>query len=161
MAEEIETNSAKKRRVIHWNPDAGREQSNRRWTWKRLLQWGVGGFFGLLLTAGLVIRGIKLVMGPDVFRPRAEVVVAAPTIADASSAFISQAKADQMHDLALKSLRELRRMPSDHPIQLQQMILMEKALNEGEALLAGHDFGKAFSVFEGLKRDTDAFSNNV
>ncbi|MEI6464519.1 MAG: hypothetical protein WCQ89_07320 [Verrucomicrobiota bacterium] len=88
-------------------------------------------------------------------------VVAAPTIADASSAFISQAKADQMHDLALKSLRELRRMPSDHPIQLQQMILMEKALNEGEALLAGHDFGKAFSVFEGLKRDTDAFSNNV
>jgi tetratricopeptide (TPR) repeat protein len=161
MAEEIETNSAKKRRVIHWNPDAGREQSNRRWTWKRLLLRGVGGFFGLLLTAGLVIRGIKLVMGPDVFRPRAEVVVAAPTIADASSAFISQAKADQMHDLALKSLRELRRMPSDHPIQLQQMILMEKALNEGEALLAGHDFGKAFSVFEGLKRDTDAFSNNV
>jgi len=161
MAEETESGSGKKRRVIHWNPDAGREQVARRWTWKRIAVWSVGGFFGLLISAGLVIRGIKLVFGPDVFQPRAEATVAGQTVADASSAFVSQAKAEQMHDLALKSLRELRRVPSDHPVQLQQMILMEKALNEGQALLAGHEFGKAFAILEALKRDTDAFSNNV
>ena len=161
MAEEIENSAAKKRRVIHWNPDAGREQNQRRWTWKRILLWSVGSLLGLLVSAGLVIRGIKLVLGPDVFRPHVAVTTAPETVADASSAFISRAKAEQLHDLALKSLRELRRMPSDHPIQLQQMILMEKALNEGEALLAGHEFAKAFAVFDGLKRDTDAYSNNV
>ncbi len=161
MPEELEPGSGKKRRVIHWNPDAGREQVARRWTWKRIAVWSVGGFFGILLSAGLVIRGMKLVFGDDLFQPRAEASATGQTVADASSAFISQAKADQMHDIALKSLRELRRLPSDHPVQLQQMILMEKSLNEGEALLASHDFAKAFSVFEALKRDTDAFSNNV
>ena len=59
MAEDIDSNSAKKRRIIHWNPDAGREQVSRRWTWKRILAWSVGGFFGLLFTAGIVIRGVK------------------------------------------------------------------------------------------------------
>jgi tetratricopeptide (TPR) repeat protein len=124
----------------------------------------VGGSVGLLVLAGLLIRGAKLVFGPDMFAPRAEVAVAAPsatTVADASSQFISRAKAEQVHELALKSLRELRRMPSDHPLQLQQMILMEKALNEGEALLARHEFARAHQVLEGLKRDTDAFSENV
>lgn len=161
MAEETESNSGKKRRIIHWNPDAGREQEKRRWTWKRILLWSVGGFFGLLCAAGLVIRGIKLVLGPDVFAPRAEVVATGVSVQDANTAFISQAKAEQMHEIAAKSLRELRRVPVDHPVQLQQMVLMEKSLNEGEVLLGNHDFAKAFAVFETLKQDTDAFSNNV
>jgi tetratricopeptide (TPR) repeat protein len=133
----------------------------RRWTWKRILGWSVGGFFALLFSAAIVIRGMKLVFGPEIFQPRAEASASGTTVADASSAFISQAKADQMRDIATKSLRELRRLPTDHPVQMQQMILMEKSLNEGEALLAAHDFAKAFSVFQSLKRDTDAYSNNV
>ena len=60
MAEENETNTGKKRRIIHWNPDAGREQTQRRWTWKRVLAWSVGGFFGLLIVAGIVIRAAKM-----------------------------------------------------------------------------------------------------
>ncbi|MBL9209075.1 MAG: hypothetical protein JNL92_01330 [Opitutaceae bacterium] len=161
MAEETDSNSAKKRRIIHWNPDAGRAQESRRWTWKRILLWSVGGFFGLLFAAAIVIRGIKLVLGPDVFSPKVEAVAGTPSVENASSAFISRAKAEQMHELASKSLRELRRVPVDHPMQLQQMVLMEKSLNEGEALLGNHDFAKAFAVFESLKKDTDAFSNNV
>jgi tetratricopeptide (TPR) repeat protein len=160
MAEEIENNSGKKRRIIHWNPDAGREEVRKRWTWKRILAWSVGGFFGLLLVAGLVIRGAKLVLGPDIFKPRAA-IAAGPTEADASSAFISRAKAEQMQELASKSLAEIKRIPSDHPVQFQQLVLMEKAMGEGLALMENHDFAKAFSVFEVLKRDTDAFSYNV
>ena len=161
MAEETDSNSAKKRRIIHWNPDAGRAQERSRWTWKRILLWSVGGFFGLLFAAAIVIRGIKLVLGPDVFSPKVEAVAGTPSVENASSAFISRAKAEQMHELASKSLRELRRVPVDHPMQLQQMVLMEKSLNEGEALLGNHDFAKAFAVFETLRNDTDAFSNNV
>ena len=74
MAEETELNSAKKRRIIHWNPDAGREQVRTRWTWKRILAWSVGGFFGLLIVAGILIRAAKFVLGPDIFTPRAEAV---------------------------------------------------------------------------------------
>lgn len=161
MAEENELNAGKKRRVIHWNPDAGREQVRRRWTWKRILLWSVGGFFGLLFAAGIVIRVAKLVLGPDIFTPRAERTAGAPNVADASTAFISQAKAEQSHELASKALDELRKLPVDHPMQFQQMVLMQKTFGEGETLLGAHEFSRAFALFEGLQRDITAFTNNV
>lgn len=159
MAQENESPPGKKHRVIHWNPDAGREQARRRWTWKRILGWSVGGFFGLLIVAGIVIRVAKLVFGPDLFQPRAEAVAVGP--ADSNSAFISQTKAEQSREMATKALGELRRMPADHPVQLQQMILLEKSRIEGETHLARHDFGRAFVAFEALNQDIAAFIINV
>jgi tetratricopeptide (TPR) repeat protein len=161
MAEEIELNSAKKRRIIHWNPEAGREQVRSRWTWKRILLWSVGGFFGLLFAAGIVIRVAKLVFGPDIFESRAVAVAPGQTVADANTAFVSQAKAEQAHELASKSLRELVKMPTDHPVQLEQMISMQKAFQESETLLAKHEFSRAFVILEGLNHDIDAFVKNV
>jgi tetratricopeptide (TPR) repeat protein len=161
MAEEIESNSAKKRRIIHWNPDAGREQVRNRWTWKRIVLWSVGGFFGLLFAAGIVIRIAKLVLGPDIFHSRAVVAAPGQTVADANSAFVSQAKAEQAHEIASKSLRDLVRMPTDHPVQLEQMISMQKAFQESETLLARHEFSRAFVILEGLNQDIDAFVKNV
>ncbi|MEY4004871.1 MAG: hypothetical protein RLZZ221_967, partial [Verrucomicrobiota bacterium] len=145
MADENEVNAGKKRRVIHWNPDAGKQEERRRWTWPRIAAWSAGGLFGLLLVAGLVIRGIKLVWGPDVLQPRAaETVAAAPTVEGASSAFISRAKAEQAFELASKALKELRRLPTDHPSQLEQLIVMEKAFTQSDALMKAHEFARAF-----------------
>ncbi len=160
MAEDIDPNSAKKRRIIHWNPDAGREQVSRQWTWKRILAWSVGGFFGLLLTAAVVIRVVKRVR-PDWFDATAQVVAPGQTVADATTAFVSRAKAEQLHELASKALNGLRRMPTDHPRQLEQMLLMEKSFQEGQSLLAEHSFSKAGHLFEGLNADIEAFSKNV
>ena len=161
MPEEIESNAGKKRRIIHWNPDAGQEQVRQRWTWKRILAWSVGGFFGLLLVAGGVIRLAKLVLGPDIFSPSSAMVAGAPDVNNASSAFINRAKADQAYELTSKALGELRRIPPDHPLQLQEMILMEKSFTEGETLLRSHEFARSFEVFERLNREIDAFTNNV
>lgn len=161
MAEEIEPNAGKKRRVIHWNPDAGREEVRRKWTWKRVVAWGAGGFVGLLLVAGVVIRGIKLVFGPDVFQSRTAVVAAEPSVTDASSAFISRAKAEQAYELNSKALRELRRIPTDHPSQLEHLIMMEKSFSQGEALVKAHEFSRAYVIFEALGQEIDAFSKNV
>lgn len=160
MAEDLDPNTAKKRRIIHWNPDAGREQVSRRWTWKRILLWTVGGFFGLLFTAGLVIRIIKRV-NPELFETTAQVAAPGQTVADAKTAFISQAKAEQLHEMASKALIGLRRMPADHPRQREQMILMEKSLDEGQTRLAGHEFAKAGAIFEGLNAEIEAFVTNV
>lgn len=161
MSEEIESNAGKKRRIIHWNPDAGQEQVRQRWTWKRILAWSVGGFFGLLLVAAVVSRVAQLVLGPDIFSPRAALVAGTPDVNDASSAFISRAKADQAYELTSKALSELRRIPPDHPLQLQEMILMEKSFTEGETLLRSHEFSRSFEVFERLNREINAFTNNV
>jgi tetratricopeptide (TPR) repeat protein len=162
MAEDNETNSVKKRRIIHWNPDAGREQAQRRWTWKRILAWSVGGFFGLLVAAGLVIRGVKLVFGPDVFSPQTQVAAAeGPDINDANAVFVSQTKAEQSHQLASKTLAQLRRMPADHPALLQQMILMEKSFGEAEMLLARREYGRAFHALNALGAEMDAFTQNI
>lgn len=161
MAEETEATGVKKRRVIHWNPDAGKEEVRRRWTWKRILGWTVGGFFGLLFAAGLVIRGIKIVWGPGVFQAGPVVATAEPSVSDASSAFISQAKAEQAFELTSKALRDLRRVPADHPAQLEHLIMMEKSFSQGEALIKAHEFGRAFAIFEALNQEIDAFSKNV
>lgn len=161
MAEENEINAVRKRRVIHWDPNAGREQEGRRWTWKRIAIWTVGGFFGLLFSAAIVIRAIKYAFGPEVFSPRPQAVAQADTVASASSAFISRAKAEQAHELTSKALDELRKIPPDHTLQMQQMILMQKAFTEGETLLAAHEFGRAFGVFEALQRDITVFAENV
>ncbi len=161
MAEENDPNSVKKRRIIHWNPDAGREQARTSWTWKRILAWSVGGFFGLLIAAGLVIRGIKLVFGPEVFTPRSEVVAPGQTVADANAEFLSRTKAEQLRDMATKALGELRRMPSDHPRQIQDMVRMETDYHAGGQLLSEREFTKALKVFEGLRADIEAFSTNL
>jgi len=161
MAEENEPNAGKKRRIIHWNPDAGREQVGRRWTWKRILAWGVGGFFGLLFAAGIVIRVAKLVWGPELFQPRPVAATRAETVEDANSAFITEAKAAQLHEIVSKSLRELRRMPTDHPTQLEQMVGIEKNFMEADILLKKHEFARSYALLLGLKKDVDAFGLNV
>lgn len=161
MAEENEASAGKKRRIIHWNPDAGREQAKRRWTLPRILAWSIGGTLGLLLVAGLVIRGAKLILGPDIFSARPVAADSGPNLADANAAFVTQAKAEQSHELASKTLSQLRRMPADHPVQMQQMILMEKSFNEGESALSQRDYGDAYTIFNALDRDMEAFSTNV
>ena len=160
MADETDSTSGKKRRIIHWNPEAGRETEQRSWTWKRVLLWTVGGFFGLLFAAGVVIRVVKAVLGPQVFEEVAT-VTAAQTQNDANSAFVSQSKAELSHATATKAYNEIRRLPTDHPVQTQQLILLAKAFQEGEGLLAGHEWSKAFSAFEALNADMDTFSRNV
>ena len=161
MADENESPSGKKRRIIHWNPEAGRETEQRRWTWRRVLLWTVGGFFGLLFTAAVVIRAAKLVLGPQIFQSGEAVAASAPTHDDANTAFVSQSKAELAHATATKALNELRRLPQDHPVQLQRLILITKSFQEAEGLLAGHEWARAFSSFEALNADMDTFARNV
>ena len=161
MADDTEAPTGKKRRIIHWNPEAGRETAQRRWTWKRVLLWTVGGFFGLLLTAAVVIRAAKLVLGPEIFQSVGSVAASAPTHEDANTAFVSQSKAELARATAAKALNELRRLPQDHPVQLQRLILITKSFQEAEGLLAAHEWARAFSMFEVLNTDMDVFSRNV
>src|SRR5687767_14710102 len=96
MPEDNATNPPKKHRVIHWNPEANEAPVGRRWTWKRIVGWSVGGFLVLLFSAGIVIRVIKYVAGPDVFKPRAELVGAdgLPLKDDPNAVFVTQSKAE-------------------------------------------------------------------
>ncbi|MCX6953998.1 MAG: hypothetical protein NTV51_17760 [Verrucomicrobia bacterium] len=161
MADEIDSSSGKKRRIIHWNPEAGREAEKRRWTWKRLLGWTVGGFFILLFSAAIVIRAVKLVLGPEIFQGGGTVAAATMTNSDANSVFVSQSKAELAHAQATKALNEIRRLQTDHPVQLQRLILITKAHQEGEALLAAHEWARAFAAFEAANADIDTFARNV
>jgi hypothetical protein len=160
MAEELESPSGKKRRVIHWNPDAGRETQQRRWTVKRVLAWSVGGFFGVLVAAGLVIRGIRLIVGPQFLRP-AGVQVAAVVPENPNTVFVSQSKAELANETATKQLAAVQRMPQDHPQLLQNLIELQKKLQDGQRLLAGHDWAPAFQIFDDLSREIDKYSRNI
>ena len=61
MADETDSSAGKKRRVIHWNPDAGREAQKSRWTWPRIALYTFGGVLGLLIVAGGVNRLMRSV----------------------------------------------------------------------------------------------------
>lgn len=165
MAELNESQPGRKHRVIHWNPEAGQEPARRRWTWWRILGWSVGGFFGLLIVAGLLIRGARLVFGQDLFRPQQTVSVAgggaAPVQVDPNAAFVSQSKAELSRETASKALAQLSKLPNDHPRQFENLILLEKSFQVGDGLLRSRDFGRAFAHFEGLNKEIDEFARSV
>lgn len=161
MSEELESSPGKKRRIIHWNPEAGREQAARRWTWKRILGWTVGGFFALLFAAGLVIRGVKRVFGPDVFSRGAIVAGDGSQPEDASQAFISEAKAEQMYELAGKALAELKRVPTDHPVQTEQMIVIQQNFDDGERQLRSREYARAYATLDAVNKELDAYGRNI
>lgn len=149
--------TSKKHRVIHWNPDAGLAPKRGRKTWVQVLTWTVGGFFALLLAAGIVIRVVKLIAGPEVFHSAA----AAPVSADPNAAFVSQTKAEFAQATAAKALAELRRLPQDHPRQLENLVMIEKEFLAGETLLSAHDYARAYAHFDALNRKIDEFGLSI
>jgi tetratricopeptide (TPR) repeat protein len=162
MPEEIDPSSAgKKRRVIHWNPDADAAPDRRRWSWQRIVLWTVGGFIGLLLVAGVVIRVAKRVLGPDLFASRSESAANDPTANDPSAAFVTQSKAEFTYENVKKALVELRRMPQDHPKQREKLVLIEKAFIAGEPLVTDHEYAKAYAHFTALNKEIDDYTASV
>ncbi len=158
MAEETDPQSAKKHRVIHWNPDAGQETAKRRWPVWKILAVSVGGFFGVLVAAGIVIRVIKLVAGPQVFQSAPAGNVAS---SDPSTEFVSQSKAQLAHENANRALVELRRMPLNHDVQIQRLIMIEKAFAVGENILATREPALAYQHFDALNREIDDFTKSI
>lgn len=158
MSEQPDSSPTRKRRVIHWDPEQGRATGERRWTVLRLAGWGFGGILAVLLAAGLVIRGIRLVVGPQFLRPGA---VAQVADSDPGTAFVSESKAALARENVAKALAELRRLPQDHPSQLQQLILIEKAFLGGDALLEVRNYAGAYTHFMALAHEIDEFSENV
>jgi tetratricopeptide (TPR) repeat protein len=159
MSEPSDSSTPRKRRVIHWDPDHGKANGGRRWTALRIAGWIVGGGLAALIVAGLVIRGIRLVVGPQFLRPAAVAAPGAET--DPSLAFVSESKATLARETVAKSLTELRRLPQDHPSQLQQLILIEKAFLGGDELLAAGKYSAAYAHFSALGRELDAYGENV
>jgi tetratricopeptide (TPR) repeat protein len=159
MSESPDTSPNRKRRVIHWDPEHGQAKGGKRWTVLRLAGWVLGGGLALLIAAGLVIRGVRLVVGPQFLRP--EAAAAASNEADPSQAFVSESKATLARENVAKALAEMRRLPQDHPAQLQRLVLIEKAFLGGEELLAGQNYRAAYAHFTALGREIDAFGEEV
>ena len=159
MSEQTDPSPAKKRRVIHWDPEHGRAAGAKRWTVLRIAAWGLGGTLALLIFAGLVIRGIRIVVGPQFLRPAAAVEVASRE--SAGTAFVSESKAALARENVAKALAEIRRMPQDHPNQLEQLIRIEKDFLGCEALMEAHDHTRAYAQLTALAREIDEYGENV
>jgi hypothetical protein len=160
MPEETESSPTRKRRVIHWNPDAGKEQQRRRWTLRRLAAWVVGGPISLLLVAAVVIRGAKLVFGPQVFGG-APAATAPAQPENAAAAFATETKAQFEHDNAAKGLAQVAKLPQNHPSQLPQLVIIQKGMIDGETLLERRDFAGALAKFEQLNRQIDEYVQSI
>ncbi|MDQ5978962.1 MAG: hypothetical protein QG602_1936 [Verrucomicrobiota bacterium] len=159
MSDSSDSSSNRKRRVIHWDPDHGRANGSKPWTLLRIVGWTLGGTLGLLIAAGLVIRGVRLVVGDQFLRPAA--IVQNADAADPSQAFVSESKATLARENVAKALAEIRRLPQDHQSQLNQLILIEKSFLDGDQLLQARNYRVAFAHFTTLGQEIDAFSENV
>lgn len=163
MAAENELAPTKKHKIIHWDPGSGGPLPKKRWTLWRALKWTLGVTVCLLLTAAIVIRVVKLVLGPEVFQMMVsgKTGAASADAEDPGSIFVTQSKAELAHETVGKSLAELRRMPLDHPVQMQKLIRIEKAYLGGETLLSSRAYGKAYSHFEALNLEIEQFNQEV
>lgn len=159
MSDPAESSPPRKHRVIHWDPEHGQAKRASRWTVLRIAGWVLGGSLGLLIAAGLVIRGLRLIAGPDFLRPGA--VAVAPDQLDPSQAFVSESKATLARENVANALGEMRRIPQDHPAQLQRLVLIEKAFIGGEELLAAQNYRAAYAHFTILGREIDAFGEEL
>ena len=159
MSEPLDPSLPRKRRVIHWDPDHGRSNGSKHWTVLRVAAWSLVGAVAVLITAGLIIRGLRLVVGPQFLRPSMVATNGAET--DPSLAFVSESKATLARENVAKALNEMRRLPQDHPSQLQQLILIEKAFLGGDELLAAHKYSAAYAHFSALGHELDAYGENV
>ena len=159
MSEQPDSTPAKKRRIIHWDPEHGRTAHKKRWTILRILAWSTGSFLALLIIAGIAIRGIRLVVGPQFLTNRPAVVADTPE--NAGTVFVTESKAELSRETAAKALAEMRKLPQDHPTQLEQLVRIEKLFLGGEALLNARDYAHAYTVFDALNREIDDYSLNV
>lgn len=160
MSEETESTPTRKRRVIHWNPDAGKEQQRSRWTFKRIAAWVIGGPVALLLVAAVVVRGTKLVLGPQTFGGApASAVAAQPE--SAAVTFANETKSQFAHETAVKGLAQVAKLPQNHPSQLAQRVVLERGMIEGEALLERHDYANALARFDTLNRQIEEYIQSV
>ncbi|GAB1487630.1 hypothetical protein MASR2M8_00700 [Opitutaceae bacterium] len=161
MAEEQDSPSGKKHRIIHWNPDVGNQPEKRRWTPLRIAAWGLGGFVAFIVVGRITVETSKLIFGPDVFRPTAPAGMDPVVASDPGSVFVSRSKAELAQENVSKALAEIRRLPQDHPQQLQKLILIEKAYIGGESLISSGDYARAFNHFDALSKEIDEFGRLV
>ena len=159
MAEDNEPTTGKKHRIIHWNPEAGKEPVRKRWSWWRVTLWTVGGSIGLLFAAGGVIRLVKLVR-PQTFQSQAPATNVAGNV-DPNAAFVSETKAEFAHENVGKALAELRRLPVSHPRQLEKLILIVKDFSAAETVLASHNYAEAYASFEALNKRIEDFGLSI
>ncbi|HEY0968295.1 MAG TPA: hypothetical protein VGD88_12965 [Opitutaceae bacterium] len=161
MAEEQDPTSGKKHRIIHWNPDVGNQPEKRRWTPLRIAAFALGGFVGLIVAGRIIVETSKLVFGPDVFKSAAVSEAGPVAASDPGSVFVSRSKAELARENVSKALAEMRRLPQDHPQQLQKLILIEKAYIGGESLIDSGDYARAFNHFDALGKEIDEFGRLV
>ena len=91
--------------MIHWDPEQDQTARKPGWTVLRIIGWGLGGTLGLLIAAGLVIRGVRLVVGPQFLRPAAVTEVASSE--SAGTAFVSESKAALARENVAKAVAEI------------------------------------------------------
>jgi len=159
MPNENEPQSRKKHRVIHWNPEAGKEQKGHRWSIGRIVGWSAGGLVGLLAVAAITTRTIKF-FNPDAFAAFSDTpqqVVAQ----DPNTLFINQSLADTAHDQAAKTLEQIKKLPTDHPQQQADLILIQKTFDAATAILRAQKYAEAYGQFQQVMKQMDDFSQSV
>ncbi|MEY2881107.1 MAG: hypothetical protein RLZZ15_3487, partial [Verrucomicrobiota bacterium] len=161
MAEENDSLPGKKRRVIHWNPEAGREAAKSRWTWPRLVLATVGGFFAVLIALGIVNRVARKFLHVEIFGGAGPAPAVAAVPENPNSTFVSQSKAELAFDSASKGLASLQQIPDNHPLLLQRMILIKKDLDDAQALMKSHEFAAAHAKLTVLNGDIANFGLSI
>lgn len=127
----------------------------------RIMLWTAGGLLGLFLLAALGIRGVRLVVGPETFARWTAPTPAssAPaSAADPTAGFVSRSKAELARETAQRGLGEIRRLPQDHPAQLQRLIMIERAFMAAETLQTAREYDRAWEQYDMIEREIEAYA---
>jgi tetratricopeptide (TPR) repeat protein len=161
MAQESPHSPGRKHRVVHWKPGNENIEQRAGWRFGRILLWSVGGLVGLFILAAVAIRGVKLIVGPETFArwtAPAAATVDPGTSRDPTAGFVSRSKAELARETVQRGLGEIRRLPQDHPAQLQRLIMIERAFMAAETLHNAREFDRAWEQFANIEREIEAYA---
>jgi hypothetical protein len=159
MSQEPLPPTGKKHRVIHWNPEAGREQNKRRWTVGRILKWSVGGLVALLALTAVTTRTIRF-FNPDAFASFSGTAQTA-VVEDLNTAFINQSRAEALFEQATGELDQIRRLPTEHPRQQAEIILIQKSYDSAALTMRNRRYAEAYTQLETIRRQMDEFARSI
>ncbi|MCH6258303.1 hypothetical protein MLD52_17205 [Puniceicoccaceae bacterium K14] len=152
------SDSPKKHKVIHWNPEDEEKLESQSSSSKKLLIFGVVAITAILVAGGLGFYAISTQTNAGDNERDGQASPGEPNIQEA---FVSRSKADFAQETTTKKIEAAREMPANHQVLTQKLIAVEKEFLLAETFMKRSNYAKALTQYDRVSELIDGFSEEV
>ena len=158
---EDRSQTPRKRRIIHWNPEDEEAAERARSSRKRLITLCVAAGIVAIAVVSLIALWENPNQDAKALATRLGVIDEALPKQDFREAFASRSKADLEMASADSGLGKIRQMRVNHPILTTKLVSVEREFIQAENLMARTAYVRAYEAFIKVNSDIEDFSRLV